>query len=115
MSQKKLDDLYKELYFKEETTEQYLDFFAEASKPEAVSQRRLRQSAQPKAEDARDSLQGEQAAASSSGSINAQGDLGQHRRKKRKTKIELKEYPYVQYEPPSGTANKEEPEPQSDE
>ena len=26
MSQKKLDDLYKELYFKEEKTEQYLDF-----------------------------------------------------------------------------------------
>ena len=33
MSQKKLDDLYKELYFKEEKTEQYLDLFAEASKP----------------------------------------------------------------------------------
>ena len=118
MSQKQLDNLYKDFCFKDPQTEEDEEMFAavaEALDPEAVLRRRLRQSAQQQPEDASQSLHGDQAAASSSGCFNAQGDLVQHRRKKRRNKIDLKEDPYVQYEPPSGAAAKKEPEPESDE
>ena len=81
MSQKQLDNLYKELYFKEDKTDSDEEKFAAISAalaPSAVLQRRLRQAAQAQPGDPSQSLQGEQAAASSSGSITAQGDLGQH-------------------------------------
>ncbi len=76
-------------------------------------QRRLRQAARAQPEDPSQSLEGEQAEASPSGS-GARGDLGQLRNKRR-NKIEPNEDPYVQYEPlSSGAAAKKEPEPQLD-